>query len=428
MAARHSSSRARVGIIGAGPAGMAAALSLDQAGFDVALYERGAEARPAGNILNLWPPPIKALALMGVDIDDLGSPCVTEFRSVSGNVRARVDLPKDAITGYGGGFIGLLRPQLYRRLLDVMPDDALHFNHNVGQIHDHGDGVTIEFDDGSSSEVDLLVGADGINSSVRRHLFGDINPREHNLHIFGGFTFAEAIDGAEDGMCVISHNRHTQGSWTSILHEGRRGFQWWVLTAHDSDTEFVGDLHAESIRLGADFPAPLSDLIAATDPEVVQRWVLRDIPELDQWTKGRVVLIGDAAHATSPYAAYGAGMATEDGYFLGRALAGVDLTDTDAVATTLAAFAARKPITTAQVELAYRLGKAFHHLPRPLRTLRDLVFDRTSMLQKQIGEASPGEIMGQLALIDEAEAAFRTVPGVETVPGVNAAPEVRPAG
>src|SRR3546814_20342693 len=78
----------RVAVIGAGPAGMAAALSLHQAGHQVSLIERYREARPAGNILNLWPPPIKALGLMGVDVSDLGAPCQSEFRRADGRVRA----------------------------------------------------------------------------------------------------------------------------------------------------------------------------------------------------------------------------------------------------------------------------------------------------------------------------------------------------
>ena len=106
------------------------------------------------------------------------------------------------------------------------------------------------------------------------------------------------------------------------------------------------------------------ELIAATDPGNVQRWVLRDRKALKQWSKGRATLVGDAAHPTSPYAAYGAGMATEDGYFLGRRLAGVDLSDYAAVRAALDAFEApRKPHTARQVQQAFILGKVFHHAP-----------------------------------------------------------------
>ncbi|KAG9814729.1 hypothetical protein KCU63_g19727, partial [Aureobasidium melanogenum] len=100
-------------VLGAGPAGMAAAMGLTKAGFKVRLYERYAEARPAGNILNLWPPAVFALEEMGVDIVDLGAPCHTTFRDAKGNIRATVNLPQEVIDRYQGGFIGLLRPYLY---------------------------------------------------------------------------------------------------------------------------------------------------------------------------------------------------------------------------------------------------------------------------------------------------------------------------
>src|SRR3954464_6271569 len=82
--------RGRVAVLGAGPAGMAAALGALQAGHEVVVYERYREARPAGNILNLWPPPLKALQKLGVDTDDLGAPTDTEFRNLRGHVRVHV--------------------------------------------------------------------------------------------------------------------------------------------------------------------------------------------------------------------------------------------------------------------------------------------------------------------------------------------------
>jgi len=140
----------------------------------------------------------------------------------------------------------------------------------------------------------------------------------------------------------------------------------------------------------------------------VQRWDIRDRVPMKQWSQGRVTLVGDAAHSTSPYAAYGAGMAIEDGYFLGRRLAGVDLSDQAAVEAALKAYEEpRKPHTKLQSNLAFNLGRVFHHAPAPLRPLRDLVFDHTGMLQKVIGDATPGEIIAQLDEIDHAETAFR---------------------
>mgnify|MGYP001765875531 CR=1 FL=1 len=401
-----SSKPGRVAVIGAGPAGMSAALSLGQAGHQVSLLERYPEARAAGNILNLWPPPIKALGLLGVDVADLGAPCQSEFRRADGRTRAVVRLPQEVIDGYGGGFIGLLRPELYERLVAALPPGTLRVNQEVTGFTQDERCVTLTFADGRTEEYDVLVGADGIDSLVRRTLWGDVPKREHNLHIFGGFTFAEIPD-IEPGRCVISHTRRVQGSWTAIRNKGRSGYQWWVLTAHDAASEFSTDFHQSATALADGFAHPLPELIAATDPGDVQRWVIRDRKPLKQWGQGRVTLIGDAAHPTSPYAAYGAGMATEDGYYLGRKLAGLDLTDLASVERALGEFEApRRPHTARQTQTAYLLGQLFHHCPSVLAPIRDLAFDHTPFLQKVIGESTPGEIIKQLAEIDRAEAEF----------------------
>ncbi|WP_027928931.1 FAD-dependent oxidoreductase [Amycolatopsis thermoflava] len=393
----------RVAVIGAGPAGMATALSVHQAGHDVVLLERYPRARPAGNILNLWPPPIKALGLLGVDVTDLGAPCHSEFRTAAGRTRASITLPAEVVRDYGGGFIGLLRPALYERLLAALPPGVLRVDCPVETVEQDESGVSLALAGGDVLEADVVVGADGIDSLLRRTLWGESPKREHHLHIFGGYTFDAA---AERGLCVVSHDRTVQGSWTSIRHQGRDGFQWWVLTAHDTSAEFTGDLHATATALAAGFADPLPRLIAATPPENLQRWVLRDRKPLKQWSRGRATLVGDAAHPTSPYAAYGAGMAIEDGYFLGRRLAGVDLSDYAAVRRALEAFETpRKPHTARQSQQAWLLGKVFHRAPRPLRALRDLVLDHTPLLQKVVGESSPGEILDQLDEIDRAERA-----------------------
>jgi 2-polyprenyl-6-methoxyphenol hydroxylase-like FAD-dependent oxidoreductase len=391
----------RVAVLGAGPAGMAAALSIAQAGHEVVVYERYREARPAGNILNLWPPPLKALRILGVDTEDLGSPTDSEFRNLRGHVRAHVKQDPETKLAYGGGFIGLLRPELYERMLAAIPPGTLRFNQQVTRIEQNDHAATLHFSDGTTAEHDVLVGADGIDSLVRRTLWGDAPKREHRLHIFGGFTFTD-VDGTEPNKSVLTHSRTVQGSWTSIRHKGRDGFQWWVLTATDPDAPAPSDLKAAATAMAAEFPAPLPGLIAQTEPDNVQRWVLRDRPRLQQWSKGRSTLVGDAAHPTSPYAAYGAGMSIEDGYFLGRALRGIDLTDLSAVQRALQSYEdPRKPHTAWQVQQAYVLGQVFHHAPAPLRPVRDFILDHTPLLQKVAGDTNPREIQRQLALIQD---------------------------
>ena len=125
-------------------------------------------------------------------------------------MRVRVKLDEDVKQAYGGGFIGLLRPELYERLLAAIPAGVLRVDQQVDRIEQDESAVTLHFADGSTAEHDVLIGADGIDSLVRRTLWGDEPKREHNLHIFGGFTFAEVV-GTVPNKCILSHSRHGAG-------------------------------------------------------------------------------------------------------------------------------------------------------------------------------------------------------------------------
>lgn len=94
-------------------------------------------------------------------------------------------------------------------------------------------------------------------------------------------------------------------------------------------------------------------------------------------------------------------MSIEDGYFLARELSAVEVRDRAAVGRALQAYEERRKPHTAYIsELAYRVGRIFHHMPRPLRPLRDLAFDHTPFLQRMIGDQMPGQILSQLAEIE----------------------------
>lgn len=392
-------SKGRIAIVGAGPAGMATALAAIRLGFDVTLFERAREIKAAGNILNLWPPPQKVLKLIGVDTQDLGAPCHTYFENAKGKRRADVQLPEEVEAEYGGGFIGLLRWGLYQRMIDALPPGVLKLDHHVVSVEDRGGGVRLTFANGTVHDADVLVGADGINSFVRKHLWGDEPIRHQRLHLVGGYLF---LDKEPEGVGIIAHNRTTQVSYTPIRHEGKWGYEWWVLEACDPSAAPPSDLIGFCRERARGFPKTVRDLLEATPLEHMQRWEIRDRPPLRAWSKGRIALVGDAAHPTSPYAAYGAGMSIEDGYFLARELAAVDMADTGAVRSALLAFEKRRIPHTVQVtQGAYFTGKIFHHCPRWLRPLRDWVFDHTPFLQKMVGGDMPRHILSQLAEIED---------------------------
>jgi 2-polyprenyl-6-methoxyphenol hydroxylase-like FAD-dependent oxidoreductase len=395
----NMSNKGTIAIVGAGPGGMAAALAAIRLGFKVALFERAQEIKAAGNILNLWPPPQKILKIIGVDTDDLGAPCQTFFERYDGKKRAEVIMPDEVVREYGGGFIGLLRWGLYKRMLDALPPGVLRLGHNLTGIDDDGRQVRLKFANEQEFVADILVGADGINSFVRKSLWGDAPIRHQRLHLVGGYLF---LDTPPEGKGVIAHNRTTQVSYTPIRHEGKWGYEWWVLEACDPNQPPPSDLLAFCRERAAGFTPKVRKLIDATPVQHLQRWEIRDRPPLKQWSKGRVTLVGDAAHPTSPYAAYGAGMSIEDGYFLARELNEVSLADTEAVRGALQRFEDRRKPHTAQVSQgAFHTGRMFHHLPKSLRPLRDWIFDNTSLLQKFVGDAMPGHILSQLAEIED---------------------------
>ncbi|MDQ0644325.1 FAD-dependent oxidoreductase [Microbacterium murale] len=390
-----------VAVIGAGPAGIATALALHAVGIPVKLYERYAEPSPAGNIVNLWPPAVQALEHIGVDVEDIGAFCETEFRNSRDKVRARVKFPQSVVDKYGnGGFIGLTRPDLYERMVDALPPGIFVGNKQVAGLEDEGDHVVVRFQDDTSITTPLVVGADGINSVVRETVWGLPPIREHNLHVIGGFTFdlPAAVNPRE---AILRHSRTVQASHTGIRSKGRDGAEWWVLQAWDPQNPAPVDLKAHALFLAKEFPPEVAELIANTSEEHIFRWPIRDRGDVPKvWSKGRVTFAGDAVHATSPYAAYGAGMSIVDGYFLGQTLNGVDLGDSAALKKTLARYEElRVEHTAAQVKQAYMLGRNFHHVPTLMRPLRDAIFDHTKFLQKMVGDSNPAEISAQLDIM-----------------------------
>lgn len=112
------------------------------------------------------------------------------------------------------------------------------------------------------------------------------------------------------------------GTYTTILSSGHKGHQWWILQAWPDSKEALADLFEYALKLADGFPSTLKNLVEATEKTNLQRWPIRDRVPLQKWSKGRISLAGDAAHATSPYAAYGAGMSICDGYFIGQRLHG----------------------------------------------------------------------------------------------------------
>ena len=236
---------------------------------------------------------------------------------------------------------------------------------------------------------------------MRRTLWGDEPKREHKLHIFGGFTFAEVRRHRAD-MCVVVAQPHGPGQLDVDPAQGPRRAPVVGAHRHRARRPGAGGPQGGGTALAAAFPAPLPGLVAATPPESVQRWVLRDRTPLKQWSKGRITLVRRrrARHLAVR------GLRRRDVH-RGRLLLRASAARRRAHRPRRRAAALqsyedpRKPHTAKQVQMARMLGKIFHHAPAPLRPMRDFVFDHTPFLQKMAGDSNPREINQQLALIED---------------------------
>ena len=390
----------RVAVIGAGPGGLAAGLALHNKGYDVRVLERNASIKPIGGAILLNTSVLMCLRKMDVDITDLGVTARTEMCNMHGKLR--VDMPFNSevekFSGIKGWNYGLFRSQLYERMLAHIPPELLVPGAELQDFEFVGDEVRLVTKDGRTATADLVVGADGIRSVVSRKLWGDPKLFPLNIVVNLGFTAVEGIDRSV-GKLFFS-DRVQFG-----FHPMRRGdvdaFEWWCVEAWPAGKPFDGGLkdHIRELTRGFVDPVPRIVESCAGDADIF-RWEIWNRPRLKVWSKGRATLLGDAVHPASPYAAYGAGLAIEDGYFLAKALAGQDLRDLAKLSATLARYEAeREPYTYGVIKNAQNMGNLFHHAPLPVRKFRDFVFDHSRI---------PGEFIRK-GYLKESEAQVRRV-------------------
>ena len=377
----------RVAIVGAGPGGVSAAIALLQRGFDVRLFEKHSAPKPLGGAVLLSVPVLAVLRSYGVDLENFGSFTFVEFRNNKGQVRARLPFNADVEKAMGikGWHYGMLRSNAFARMMELLPAGVLQPNAEFTKYTETGGGIIVEFKDGSSVEADVLIGADGIRSVVSRQAFGE--PQLFHVGLRVWLAWCDPVEGIPSNLGVISHSSRIQASYFPMLHDGKPGFEWWIVEPVNENCGTPDDVETYIRKLLSDFPAePFSRFPDATDfSRQIFPWSIYNRPSLPAWSSGRVVCVGDAVHPVSPYAAYGMGMAIEDGYFLARSLAGRDLSDAAVVAQSYSKFEAdRVAYVNHHVEFARKLGNLFHRLPYPLVKIRDLVFDHTPLLSRMI--------------------------------------------
>ncbi len=302
-------------IVGGGIAGLSLATVLQQRGIGCEIIEREAEWTTVGAGIALYPNGLRALASLGLDhaVEAAGRPIdLVRTLSASGDVIS--EFPGEVWEGVGRT-VAVHRARLQEVLRAAAADTPVRMATTVLAITESPDAVEVAFSDGTRGRYDLVVGADGIRSQVRATCFADSPPRYVGQMYWRTSVRAEVVDTA---TMMFAADR-----FVAMLPLGHGETYVAAQLFRPDPFDLPPGTWTDEVRARfADFAAPVSDALAALTPETVHFGPAEEI-ERDQWRAGRVLLVGDAAHACSPTLAQGGSLAFEDALVLAEHLSTV---------------------------------------------------------------------------------------------------------
>ncbi len=333
-------------IVGAGIGGLSAAIALRKAGWDVGVFERSPELRELGFGLGLAPNAMAALGALGVgDIVRARAfePLRAEARRMDGTVLKRIEIPRGIL---GGPLAVAMRPAVYGALLEAAGPGTVRPGSEATGFTVAGPRVTLHLSDGTRADGDLLVGADGVRSIVRRQLHPTEGPPRSSRLV----SVRGAVEGALAHLAGLDAIYYLgPGVESAFIRASATGIYWFVACAEELWPRGEADPLALIAQVAPRFDRTFRAITSAT-AELRCDGVLVDRDPLPSWGAGVVTLIGDAAHPMLPQTGQGAAQAIVDAVTLGRRL-----TPNVDIASTLRAFEAeRQPQTAALVRQGRR--------------------------------------------------------------------------
>lgn len=311
-----------IAIIGSGIGGLATANALLKKGFNVQVYERAQVLRSIGAGLTLTPNGLNSLnAIQPGIVESLisaGSPLETLIlkRSTGETIASK---PIATVQHYGQPMLNIQWSKLQAILASALPSEIIHLQHRCVGVEQQDNQVKAHFESGKTVQADLLIGADGINSVVRQGAIGDC----HAAYA-GRMSWRAVIQYAHEQLAPHVATLLTAfDNKNMFLFDLGEGYTFWsasALLTHDALSRRHIDAKERVLELFAGWAEPVEAIIAATpEADIIER-PIRDRLPIDHWSKGRVTLMGDAAHPVVPSLGQGANMAFEDAYELAECL------------------------------------------------------------------------------------------------------------
>src|SRR5690606_2927616 len=310
-----------IAIIGAGMGGLTTGIALKKFGHRVTIYEQAEQILPVGAAISLWSNGVKCLNYLGLteQVAKLGGQMndLAYIDGLNGEVMTQFSLAP-LIEEVGQRPYPVSRAELQNMLMDEFGRQDIQLGKKMVSIEDKGQHVEIGFQDGSTASAELLIGADGTHSMTRQYVLGKQVERRYAGYVNW------------NGLVKISEDLAPAQQWTTFVGEGKRAS---LMPVAEQRFYFFFDvpLPAGLENQRSEYKTLLKQyfsgwcsqvqcLIESIDEQKTNRVEIHDIEPFTQFYKGRVVILGDAAHSTTPDIGQGGCQAMEDAVYLARAL------------------------------------------------------------------------------------------------------------